>query len=124
MQLARVVALLACASLSGACLRSNADGVQRNPNGPGSQSSLPHNTSGPGVKNTAGWGYYGSESWPSGEPGYGFSGSGGQTQQSTIFSTDQPGTTNALPGSGNNGWGGPASPSDGVTGNGIAPWTH
>jgi len=122
-RLVGAIALVACAALGGACLRSNAQGDQRNPNGPGSQSRMPHNTSGPGVKNTAGAGYYGSQSWGTLGPGYGYPGPV-EDRSATGFSTDQPGSTNARPGSGNNGWGGAASPSHGVTGNGIGPWTQ
>lgn len=118
------MAIVACAALCGACLRPNAQGDERNPNGPGSRSHMPHNTSGPGVKDTAGAGYYGSQSWGPLGPGYGNAGPAGHEGSASGFSTNQPGTTNALPGSGNNGWGGPASPSHGVTGNGTGPWTQ
>lgn len=123
-RLAVVLALIGCASLTGACLRPNAQADDRNPNGPGSTGRMPHNTSGPSVKNTGGAGYYGGESWAAAGPGYGFGGAGSEEQGSTINSTDEPGSTGAAPGSGNNGWGGAASPSRGVTGNGVGPWTQ
>jgi hypothetical protein len=118
------IALVGCAALCSACLRPNAQDDQRNTNGPGTQGQMPHNTSGPGVKNTAGAGYYGSQSWGPPGPSDGARGPVGESHAATGFATDQPGSTNALPGSGNNGWGGAASPSRGVTGNGIGPWTQ
>lgn len=115
-----VSSVLACSG----CLRTNAQGDERNTNGPGSTNREPHNTTGPGVKETGGVGTYGSQRWSPESPALGFGPLEQEQTRAPGFSTDEPGTTGNAPGSGNNGWGGPATPSGGVSGNGNSVWTQ
>jgi hypothetical protein len=85
---------------------------------------MPHNTSGPQVKNTDGAGYYGSQSWGPLGPGYGYAGPFREERTGITRPTEVPGSTHSDTGTGNNGWGGAASRSHGVVGNGTTPWTQ